>query len=63
MAKVDGDVVLGVADGEQGAVVDTDPPAGARVAAGTAVTLYVGSRGSNGDHGNGKGNGKGEGGD
>ncbi len=46
-------------DGEQGVVVDTDPPAGARVAPGTAVTLYVGSRGSNEDHGNGKGKGEG----
>jgi hypothetical protein len=52
---------LRAADGEQGVVVDTDPPEGARVAPGSTVTLYVGSGGSKQDHGHGKG--KGEGGD
>jgi len=48
-------------EGEPGVVVRTDPPAGAQVAPGTTVTLYVGAAPHEGDHDNGKG--KGHGGD
>jgi serine/threonine-protein kinase len=48
-------------EGEQGVVVDTDPPAGARVAPGSTVTLYVGVRGNDENAGKGKGKGKGGG--
>src|SRR5437867_433253 len=48
--------------GEHDAVVRTDPPAGASVAPGSTVTLYVGSA-PHGGNGEGKGKGKGHGGD